>query len=222
MLNDFYKLILVTHRQNSSLDEYLDFIKKCISSGVTCVQLREKNAEPAFKLHFAQSLKKLLTPYNIPLMINDDIDLALHIDADGVHLGQSDNSPQIAREKLGNNKYIGLSIESVNELEQANNFVLNYVAASAVFPSQHKNNLKMIWGLEGVNQLCQQTKHPVVGIGGITQHNLPQLMQAGAQGAAVIGILHQAENPAEMASTLRQIILDNEPSCTIKDSMRKD
>ncbi len=206
MNNEFYKLILVTHRENSSLTEYLDFIKRCISSGVTCVQLREKNAEPAFKLQFAQKLQQLLKPYKVSLIINDDVDLALQVNADGVHLGQSDDSPQKARNKLGNDKYIGLSIEAEHELKQANDLVLNYVAASAVFPTQNKKNLKTTWGIEGVRHLCTQTKHPLIGIGGITQDNLPQLMLAGAQGAAVIGALHQAENPAEMALKLRKII----------------
>ncbi|MCL9683492.1 thiamine phosphate synthase [Legionella maioricensis] len=206
MSNDFYKLMLVTHRENSSLTEYLDFIKKCISSGVTCVQLREKNGDPAFKLQFAQRLQQLLKPYNVPLIINDDVELALQTNADGVHLGQSDGSPQIARSKLGSNKYIGLSIESENELKQANDLNLNYVAASAVFPTPNKKNLKTLWGLEGVSQLCNLTKHPLIGIGGITQDNLPQLIQAGAQGAAIIGALHQAENPSEMALKLRKII----------------
>lgn len=206
MMNDFYKLILVTHRQNTSLTEYLEFIKKCINSGVTCIQLREKNAEPEFKLHFALQLKELLTPYNIPLIINDDIDLARQIDADGVHLGQSDASVLIARDKLGNDKYIGLSIEAENQLKQANYLPINYVAASAVFPSQHKKNLKTIWGIDGVSRLCKQSNHPIIGIGGINQYNLPQLMQAGAQGVAVIGALHQAADPVEMTLTLRKII----------------
>jgi len=206
MNKDFYRLILVTHRQNTSLIEYLQFIEKCVTSGVTCVQLREKNSDLAFKLEFAQQLKKLLTPYNVPLMINDDLDLALQIDAHGVHLGQSDASPQIAREKLGDNKYIGISIESANDMERANSLPVDYVAASAVFPSEHKNNLKIIWGIEGVTQLCKNSNHPLIGIGGINQDNLPQLMHAGASGAAVIGALHQAENPVKMAATLRKII----------------
>ena len=206
MNNDFYKLILVTHRQNASLTDYLQFIEKCITSGVTSVQLREKNGDEAFKKQFALQLKKLLTLYHVPLIINDDLNLALEVDAEGVHLGQSDASPQIARKKLGFSKYIGLSIEAEQELEQANDLALNYVAASAVFPSEHKNNLKTIWGIEGVSQLCKKSKHPLVGIGGITQYNLPQLMTAGAQGAAIIGALHQAENPVDMALTLRRII----------------
>ncbi len=206
MNNDFYKLMLVTHRENASLTDYLDFIKKCVSSGVTCIQLREKNAEPAFKLQFAQQLKQVLAPYNIPLIINDDLDLAIQVDACGVHLGQTDGSPEIARTKLGSKKLIGLSIEAEDELHQANHLDLNYVAASAVFPTQNKNNLKTIWGIDGVHKLCKQTRHPLMGIGGITESNLTQVMQAGAQGVAVIGALHEASDPIAMAITLRKII----------------
>lgn len=206
MTDEFYKLILVTQRGNSPLPEYLDFIKKCISSGVTSVQLREKNSDSTFKLHFAIELKELLAPYNIPLLINDDIELALKIGAEGVHLGQSDGSPQIARERLGNDKFIGLSIESEEQLKQANNLEVNYVAASAIFPTPNKKNLKTIWGLKGLSQLSAQSLHPIVGIGGINEYNLPQLMRAGAHGAAVIGALHQAKNPVEMAQKLRTII----------------
>lgn len=209
MIHDFYKLILVTHRQNQSLDNYLSFIKQCVSNGVSCVQLREKNAEPAFKLQFAQGLQELLLAYEVPLIINDDIQLALEVNAAGVHLGQSDASIETARKLLGNSKYIGLSIEAEQELEQANLFALDYVAASAVFPSQHKDNLKKIWGIEGVQKLCKQTKHPVVGIGGLNEENMVQLLQAGAKGAAVIGALHQAVDPAAMSAKLRKIIDNN-------------
>lgn len=208
MSTDFYKLILVTHRQNIPLSLYLNFIKECISSGVTSIQLREKNSDASFKLEFAQQLKQILSPFNIPLIINDDILLAQQVNAEGVHLGQSDTSPTLARTLLGTEKSIGLSIEAVHDLIKANQSELNYVAASAVFPSQHKNNLKTIWGLEGLTRLCQNSNHPVVGIGGIDEANLLQVIQAGAKGVAVIGALHQAENPAKMALKLRKI-LDN-------------
>lgn len=206
MNSDFYKLMLVTHRQATPLPEYLSFIKQCVSSGVSSVQLREKNADPAFKLSFAKELKNILAPLDIPLIINDDVDLAIAVNADGVHLGQTDSSPQKARERLGARKFIGLSIESEEELIQANSYDLNYVAASAVFPSEHKHNLKTIWGIDGVQRLCSLTAHPIIGIGGINANNLPQLMQSGAHGAAIIGALHQANDPEQMAFTLRQII----------------
>ncbi len=206
MCTDFYKLILITHRQDVPLSQYLSFIKECISAGITCIQLREKNGDASFKLEFAEHLQHLLSPYHIPLIINDDIELAHQVNAAGVHLGQSDTSTAIARTRLGTDKYIGLSIESAHDLIPANQTELSYVAASAVFPSQHKSNLKTIWGLDGLKRLCQQSNHPVVGIGGIDEENLPQVLQAGAKGVAVIGAIHQAKNPARMASRLRTII----------------
>lgn len=206
MNNDFLKLMLVTHREQTPLNEYLDFIKQCIQSGVTCIQLREKNSEAEFKLEFAKRLKQLLTPFNIPLIINDDLHLALAVDADGVHLGQSDGSPMQARELLGNHKILGLSIESESELQQANLLPVNYVAASAVFPSIHKHNVKTIWGIEGLIKICKSSNHPVIAIGGINQDNLNEVIRAGAKGAAVIGALHQANNPAAMALHLHHMI----------------
>lgn len=208
MSTDFYKLMLVTHRQNTPLSQYLNFIEECISSGVTSIQLREKNGDASFKLEFAQRLQKILMPLNIPLIINDDINLAHQVDADGVHLGQSDSSPTIARNLLGKNKYIGVSIEAEDELLIANKSELSYVAASAVFPSEHKNNLKTIWDLDGLKRLCQKSTHPVIGIGGINETNLLQVIQAGAKGVAVIGALHQAEHPGAMALRLRKLIDD--------------
>ena len=197
--------MLITHRLNTPLTQYLEFIKSCIANGVSSVQLREKGSTPEFKLDFAAQLKEILAPYNIPLIINDDVNCALAVDAEGVHLGQSDTAPEKARKLLGKNKFIGLSIESETELVQANQCDLDYVAASAVFPSEHKNNLKTIWGLEGLQHLAQKSKHPMIAIGGINSHNAAAVMQAGAQGLAVIGALHNAQNPGKMASYLREL-----------------
>lgn len=206
MNHEFYKLILITHRQNTSLLKYLDFIEQCVSSGVSSVQLREKNADKAFKLKFAQQLKEILSPLNIPLIINDDINLAVQVNADGVHLGQTDSIPQVARDILGKNKFIGLSIESKLELKKANLLALDYVAASAVFPTQSKNNVRTIWGLDGLNYFSKHSNHPVVGIGGINQYNLAEVIQAGAHGVAVIGALHESDNPSHTALAFRKII----------------
>lgn len=211
MPHEFYKLMLVTHRLNTPLPEYLNFIKKCLCSGVSSVQLREKSATAAFKLEFAQQLKQLLAPYQIPLIINDDVELAQAVNAEGLHLGQSDANPKRARDILGKARFIGLSIESETELELANHYDLDYVAASAVFPSEHKRNLKTIWGLDGLTSLCQKSHHPMIAIGGIDQHNAEQVIQTGAQGIAVIGALHQAKDPEKMATTLRRIA-DNRSS----------
>lgn len=210
MTDPFYKLMLVTHRESYPLADYLAFIEQCVSSGVSSVQLREKEASPAFLLEFASKLKSLLDHYNIPLIINDDLELALAINAQGLHLGQTDGSPELARQRLGPNKLLGLSIESEDDLQRANRCVVDYVAASAVFPTQHKKNIRTTWGLDGVRSLSQRSTHPMIAIGGIDQHNVSEVIAAGAKGIAVIGALHRAENPALMAATLRQLIEGSE------------
>jgi thiamine-phosphate pyrophosphorylase len=214
MTADLYKLILVTHRQEQPLTEYLKFIEKCLSSGVSSVQLREKGAAPSFLWDYALRLKSLLVSYKIPLIINDDIELARAIDADGVHLGQTDGSPFDARERLGAGKWIGLSIETEDDLERANACQVDYVAASAVFPSANKSNLRTLWGIDGLRDLVKRSKHPLIAIGGINRQNLAEVMAAGAEGCAVIGALHEAVFPAAMAAELRALVdrrIDSEP-----------
>ena len=206
MTAEFYKFILVTHRQNQSLADYLQFIEICISSGVTSVQLREKNAKPCFLLAYARQLKALLDRYQIPLLINDNLELALEINAQGVHLGQTDLAPELARERLSHHKWIGLSIETEEDLRRANKVAVDYVAASAVFPTEHKANICTHWGLDGLHTLAQSSRHPVIAIGGINQQNIDEVMAAGAKGIAVIGALHQAKDPAAMALRLRELI----------------
>lgn len=207
MQDPVYKLMLVTNREQTPVPQYLKFIEQCAQSGITSVQLREKNATADFILDFGQQLKNLLDPLHIPLIINDDLALALKLDASGLHLGQSDGSVLFAREKMGPEKYLGLSIETENELQLANQYPLDYVAASAVFPSQHKSNLKTLWGLEGLRRLASFSRHPLIGIGGIDLHNIKSTFLAGAKGAAVIGALHQAADPAEITKQLRLLMV---------------
>jgi thiamine-phosphate pyrophosphorylase len=209
MTAEFYKLMLLTHRNSQPLGDYLQFIEKCISSGVTAVQLREKEASPSFLLDYALELKALLDRYNVPLIINDNLELALEINAHGLHLGQTDGCPVLARQRLGADKYLGLSIESEADLEKANACEVDYVAASAVFPSAHKSNLRKLWGLKGLQSLAERSVHPLIAIGGINQQNIGQVMAAGAQGIAVIGVLHEAKNPSSMATDLRLLVEEN-------------
>jgi thiamine-phosphate pyrophosphorylase len=139
------KLCLVTERYDDA------FIQDAISGGVTLIQYRDKTKSFEEKLHAARLLKNLLKVHGIPYIINDNIELAKIIDADGVHLGQLDRSPEMAREILGHDKIIGLSIETLEQLETANQLKsINYVAASALFPTPSKTNCQKYWGLEGL------------------------------------------------------------------------
>lgn len=206
MLNAI-KLCLLTQIEHQTFADYLSFIRLAVSGGITSVQLRNKHADALVLQEQALLLKAILDPFNIPLILNDHVDLAKDIDAAGIHLGQSDTHPDVARAKLGPNKIIGLSIETQAELELANKLSsINYVAASAVFPTQSKSDCKTIWGLEGLRKICQQSIHPVVAIGGIQLDNIAAVSEAGVAGVALIGALHQSTHPDITASKMIQIL----------------
>lgn len=197
------KLCLITQYQaQQSLAEYLAFIEKAVQGGVTMVQLRDKEQTPAALKQMALALKHLLHQYQVPLLINDHVTLVKEIDADGVHLGQEDMPVAQARKLLGTDKIIGLSIETLVQLQQSNDQDVNYVTASAIYPSQTKTNCKTIWGLQGLQKLVQQAKHPVTAIGGITAQNAREVIAAGAKGIAVVSAIHQAADPKQAASLL--------------------
>ncbi len=203
-----YKLMLITQLYNTDIDSYLTFIKKCAEGGITSLQLRDKHASPEYLFEFGYKLKQVLADFNIPLIVNDDIELAYKLDADGVHLGQTDGNPEKARKLLGPGKIIGLSIESLDELEKINNLDIEvtYVAASAVFVTKTKHNIKTIWEIDGLKEVVKLSKYPVVAIGGINQKNAAQVINAGASGIAVVSAVHEASNPQKKVQQLYNII----------------
>jgi thiamine-phosphate pyrophosphorylase len=206
MKNQFYKLCLVTNKGNNHEDQYLNFIKICAKSGISSVQLREKNTPYESLLKFGKMLKETLAPFNIPLIINDNLDLALELDADGVHLGQEDGNIAAARNILGPDKIIGISINSLDQLYAANLLPVNYVGCGAIFPTKNKIDVSTIWGIEGLKQLSTLSKHPVVAIGGIDESNASEVISAGANGIAAIGVFHDVLDPESTTKNLYNII----------------
>lgn len=196
------KLCLVTNIKDKTIDEYLSFIAKAIRGGVTMVQLREKSNDYNKIKARALALKNFLSPLKIPLIINDFVDMAIEIDADGVHVGNEDMEASLLREKLGPNKIIGVSVETLKDVNKANNLPVNYIAASAVFPSSSKLNCKTFWGIDGLKMVVEESIHPVVAIGGINATNIQDISQAGAEGVAVIGAIHNAHDPYEATKRL--------------------
>ncbi len=204
------RFVLVTDRKDQPISQYLEFVRSCITNGVSAVQLRDKTITQDALEEFATVLVNLLDCYSVPLIINDDVDLALKVNAAGVHLGQADACPLLTREKLGPNKIIGVSIESMDDLHRANSIdALDYVAASAVFATLNKQDIKTTWGLKGIQKISQQSKYPVVVIGGIDASNIVSVLEAGASGVAVIGALHDSHQPDQTAKQMRKSIGDN-------------
>lgn len=202
-LRERLKLCLVTKPE---FPIHQNWIHQAVLGGVTMVQLREKSNVEVLRSK-AIVIQRILQPFNIPLIINDDVDLAAEIGADGVHLGQKDMHPDEARSILGPNKIIGLSIESLEQLQRSNELTsIDYITASAVFPSKTKPDCEMIWGLEGLSQVVELSKHPVTAIGGVKLHNIEQIMTAGACGVAVVGAIYDAIDPGNMAKSLREAI----------------
>lgn len=207
-MNAFYRLMLLTHIQQRS--DYMEFILHCIHAGITCVQLREKHCSDDALYRFAVELKACLAPYRVPLIINDNVSLARAVDAAGVHLGQSDSDVIQAREQLGPNKIIGLSINTPSQLEHANTLPVDYVGVGAVFPTLSKPDVTTIWGIDGLRQACGLSQHPVVAIGGIDRNNAHEVVRAGAQGIAAIGAFHQASHPEESIYLMRNAFRQGE------------
>jgi thiamine-phosphate pyrophosphorylase len=203
-------LCFVTHIENHhTLPKYLELLEQVILGGITHVQFRAKSLTRFEAYTWAHGLKAFLDARQIPLIINDTIALAEEVNAAGVHLGQTDASPLAARKRLGLDKCIGLSIESLDELYLANQLdCIDYVAASAVFPTATKTNCKMIWGLDGLRHVVQQSKHPVIAIGGIHTSNIKAVMAAGASGVAVVSAIQNSKAIQHTTQQLKEAISD--------------
>jgi len=190
-----------------------DVVEAAVRGGCTMVQLREKDLPTCAFVARARSLKKVLAKYRIPLLINDRVDVALAVEADGVHLGQSDMSAHDARRLLGEKAIIGLSIEQVEEVQEANLLPIDYVAVSPVFATNTKRDLSMPLGLEGCRQVVKASKHPVIGIGGINRKTAAAAMSTGICGVAVVSDILADSNPQKAAYELKQIVLSSINYC---------
>lgn len=202
--HNILQLHLLTNCKTFPDNKYFQFIELCAKAGISHLQLRQKDWKFPDLLAFGRDIMSILSANDVPLIVNDDVNLMLELDAKGIHLGQTDSHPKLVRKLIGQNKIIGLSIESMDELHVANKLdCIDYVAASSVFPTQTKKNLKTIWGLDGLNQLCQKSIHPVIAIGGINLGNVELVCQTEIAGIAVISAVHDAKNPELYIQKLR-------------------
>lgn len=197
------RLYLVTDSalaRGRSLDEV---VGAAVQGGVSCVQLREKQLNTRDFVALAQSLKALLSARRIPLVINDRIDVALACGADGVHLGQSDMPVMDARRLLPPEVFIGWSVETPQDVQRASQLPVDYLGVSPVFATPTKTDTSTPWGLDGLRQVRAATALPLVAIGGIDHGNAVQVLQAGADGLAVVSAICSANDPRAAAAQLR-------------------
>ncbi|MDD8030810.1 MAG: thiamine phosphate synthase [Acidobacteriota bacterium] len=198
-------LYLVTDRRLAQNRPLQELVKRAVSGGVTVVQLREKDCSSREFLELALEIKKVLTP-EIPLIINDRLDIALAAKADGLHLGQTDLPVEVARKLLGPRAIIGLSVETSEQLTRARNLPVDYLALSPVFLTSTKTDTAPAWGLEGIAEARKITSQPLVAIGGLNKTNVPEVIKAGADGVAVVSAICAAEDPEEAARNLRRLV----------------
>lgn len=196
------RLYLVTDDSLCRGRDLTDVVAQAVQGGVTCVQLREKNLSTRDFVARAIALKTLLVPLQIPLVINDRLDVALACEADGVHLGQSDMSVETARRLLPPHVFIGWSVETMQNVAHAAALPVDYLGVSPVFATPTKTDTHTPWGLEGLRHVRAQTTLPLVAIGGIHAGNAADVMRAGADGLAVVSAICAADVPARAAAEL--------------------
>lgn len=193
-----YSVYLVTDTGLLQGRDFAACIEAALKGGVTLLQYRDKDADSRTLFERALLLKKLCTVYKVPLLINDRLDIALAVQADGVHVGQSDLPVAVVRRLLGGQAVIGASAHNAEEARQALADGADYLGCGAVFGTTTKIDAGYL-GLEGLQSIRQATAAPIVGIGGINSANFGQVLQTGANGAAVVsGILAAADIEAEV------------------------
>ena len=182
-----------------------DVVKESLDGGVTFVQLREKHLDQAHFLEEAKDLKMLCKAYNVPFVINDNVDIALEMDADGVHVGQSDMEAGDVRAKLGPDKIIGVSAQTVEQAVLAEKRGADYLGVGAVFPTSSKDDATEV-PYETLKAICQAVSIPVIAIGGIIKDNVAELAGIGICGIAVISVIYGQKNTKVAAANLKMAV----------------
>lgn len=184
-----YRLYLVTDRSFLGNKSLKLAVEEAIEGGTTFLQIREKNICTKEFYKVALEVKEVTDYYKVPLVINDRIDIAQAIDADGVHLGQTDMPLNIARRILGSNKLIGISVGNIHDALEAEKNGADYIGIGTVFYTGTKKDINIPIGLEGLRDVCNSIKIPKVAIGGINRDNLRNVISTGVNGAAVVSAI---------------------------------
>lgn len=179
-----------------------EVVKESLEGGVTFVQLREKKLDEEHFLEEAKDLKELCREYHVPFVINDNVEIAIEMDADGVHVGQSDMEAGDVRAKLGPDKMIGVSAQTVEQAVMAEQNGADYLGVGAVFPTGSKADALEV-SHDTLKAICKAVKIPVIAIGGISKENILELSGSGVCGIAVISAIFAKDDIEEAARELR-------------------
>ena len=193
MNREALRLYLVTNRYQDSLESFLKKVETACRSGVTIVQLREKNLTTNQYYHLAKQVKEITDAYQVPLIIDDRLDICLAVDAAGLHIGDDELPVSVARQVLGPEKILGVTAKTVKRALEAEEGGANYLGTGAIFPTTTKENAPITL-ISTLKTICQRVAIPVVAIGGLTSENIDQLIDTGIAGVAVVRDLMQAED----------------------------
>ena len=193
MNRESLKLYLVTNRYQDSLESFLEKVETACRSGVTIIQLREKNLTTNQYYQLAKQVKEITDAYQVPLIIDDRLDVCLAVDAAGLHIGDDELPVSVARKVLGPEKILGVTAKTVKRALEAETWGADYLGTGAIFPTTTKENAPITL-ISTLKTICQTVAIPVVAIGGLTSENIDQLIGTGIAGVAVVRDLMQAED----------------------------
>ena len=193
MNREALRLYLVTNRYQDSLENFLEKIETACRSGVTIIQLREKNITTNQYYQLAKEVKEITDAYQVPLIIDDRLDVCLAVDAAGLHIGDDELPVSVARQVLGSDKILGVTAKTVKRALEAEESGADYLGTGAIFPTTTKENAPITL-ISTLKIICQRVAIPVVAIGGLTSENIAQLIGTGIAGVAVVRDLMQAED----------------------------
>ena len=193
MNREALRLYLVTNRYQDSLESFLEKIETACRSGVTIIQLREKNLTTNQYYQLAKQVKEITDAYQVPLIIDDRLDVCLAVDAAGLHIGDDELPVSVARKVLGPEKILGVTAKTVKRALEAEEGGADYLGTGAIFPTTTKENAPITL-ISTLKTICQRVAIPVVAIGGLTSENINQLIGTGIAGVAVVRDLMQAED----------------------------
>ena len=193
MNREVLRLYLVTNRYQDSVERFLEKVETACRSGVTIVQLREKNLTTNQYYQLAKQVKEITDAYQVPLIIDDRLDVCLAVDAAGLHIGDDELPVSVARQVLGPEKILGVTAKTVKRALEAEEGGADYLGTGAIFPTTTKENAPITL-ISTLKTICQTVAIPVVAIGGLTSENIDQLAATGIAGVAVVRDLMQAED----------------------------
>lgn len=201
-----YPLYLVISEKDCVNMDWLQVAEEAILGGVDIIQLREKDISHSEYLDKAKALKRITDQYQVPLIINDAPDIAVEIQAWGVHVGLSDTQPLAIVEKYGDQLKIGWSLEYKNQLESPQMNATHHLGLSPIFKTATKTNTVTTWGFEGIKEIKGLTGKPLIAIGGMNPSNARQAFEAGADSVAVVSAICSSTDPRKAAEDLKGLL----------------